>query len=74
MRVIGVIDLLNGRAVRACAGRRDRYPPIGDPVDLARRYVEHYRLLELYVADLDAIESATTAAGLKGPPYKWSGR
>ena len=58
MRVIGVIDLLNGRAVRACAGRRDCYPPIGDPVVLARRYVERYRLTELYVADLDAIESS----------------
>ena len=57
MRVIGVIDLRNGRAVRACAGHRDRYPPIGDPVDLARRYVDHYKLTELYLADLDAIEN-----------------
>ena len=60
MRVIGVIDLRNGRAVRACAGHRDRYPPIGDPVDLARRYVDHYKLTQLYLADLDAIESSNT--------------
>ena len=64
MRVIGVIDLRDGRAVRAYAGRRDRYQPIGDAVELARRYVEHYRLTELYVADLDAIEDR---GGPEGP-------
>ena len=63
MRVIGVIDLRNGRAVRAYAGHRDRYPPIGDPVDLARRYVDHYKLTELYLADLDAIESSNNGGG-----------
>ena len=63
MRVIGVIDLRNGRAVRACAGHRDRYPSIGDPVDLARRYVDHYKLTELYLADLDAIESSHNGGG-----------
>ena len=56
MRVIGVVDVRDGRAVRARAGQRDRYQPIGDAVDLARRYVEHYTLTELYVADLDAID------------------
>jgi len=63
VRVIGVIDLRNGRAVRACAGRRDHYPSIGDPVDLARRYVDHYKLTELYLADLDAIESSHNGGG-----------
>jgi len=63
VRVIGVIDLRNGRAVRACAGHRDRYPSIGDPVDLARRYVDHYKLTELYLADLDAIESPHNGGG-----------
>jgi phosphoribosylformimino-5-aminoimidazole carboxamide ribotide isomerase len=57
VRVVGVIDLRDGRAVRAYAGARDQYQPIGDAVDLARRYVAHYKLTELYVADLDAIES-----------------
>src|SRR5262249_55521389 len=49
-------DLRHGRAVRAYAGRRDQYQEIGDAVDLARRYVDHYKLAEVYVADLDAIE------------------
>jgi phosphoribosylformimino-5-aminoimidazole carboxamide ribotide isomerase len=63
VRVIGVIDLRDGRAVRAYAGRRDQYQPIGDAVDLARRYVDHYKLTELYVADLDAIEVARPSEG-----------
>jgi len=62
VRVIGVIDLRHGRAVRAYAGRRDQYQPIGDAVDLARQYVDRYKLTELYVADLDAIESAEQPA------------
>ena len=65
MRVIGVIDLLGGRAVHASAGRRDRYEPVqtvagmpiepGDAVALARMYLRHLGLTELYAADLDAI-------------------
>jgi phosphoribosylformimino-5-aminoimidazole carboxamide ribotide isomerase len=61
VRVVGVIDLRNDRAVRAYAGQRDRYQPIGDAVDLARLYVDRYKLTELYIADLDAIESARPA-------------
>lgn len=64
MRVIGVVDLRDGRAVRAHAGQRDRYQPIGDAVDLARQYVEQYTLTELYVADLDAIERGRPASGV----------
>jgi len=63
VRVIGVIDLRGGRAVRGYAGQRDQYKPIGDAVDLARRYVEDYKLAELYVADLDAIEAARPSTG-----------
>lgn len=62
MRVIGVVDVRDGRAVRAYAGQRDRYQPICDAVDLARRYIEHYTLTELYVADLDAIERGRPAS------------
>jgi phosphoribosylformimino-5-aminoimidazole carboxamide ribotide isomerase len=62
VRVIGVVDLRGGSAVRAYAGQRDRYQPIGDAVQLARRYVDEYRLTELYVADLDAIERAIYVA------------
>jgi HisA/HisF family protein len=51
MRVVPVIDLRAGAAVHAVRGERERYRPIGDPLELARRF----RLDELYVADLDAI-------------------
>ena len=57
MRVIGVLDLLGGRAVHARAGRRDSYEPVrgGDGVALARWYMRDVGLTELYAADLDAI-------------------
>jgi phosphoribosylformimino-5-aminoimidazole carboxamide ribotide isomerase len=64
MRVIGVIDMREGRAVHARGGRRDAYSPIGvaacepvdgDPLAVARAYVERLGVRELYVADLDAI-------------------
>ena len=65
MRVIGVIDLLAGRAVHARAGRRNSYEPVrtvagvaiepGDAVALARMYVHDLGVTELYAADLDAI-------------------
>jgi phosphoribosylformimino-5-aminoimidazole carboxamide ribotide isomerase len=65
VRVVGVIDLLHGRAVHARAGRRDLYQPVqtfagatidaGDAVALARIYVEQLGIGELYVADLDAL-------------------
>src|SRR5262245_50715602 len=69
VRIIGVIDLKGGQAVHARGGRRATYAPIeqsagrridGDPVELARHYVETIGLAEIYVADLDAIAS--------GPP------
>lgn len=59
--LVGVIDLMAGRAVAAFAGMRDRYRPIesigGDPLTLVR----HYGSLGcggLYLADLDAIGDA----------------
>ena len=65
MRIVGVIDLLRGRAVHARAGRRDLYEPVrqvagtaiaaGDAVALARVYVDRLGVRELYVADLDAL-------------------
>jgi len=66
MRVIGVLDLRNGRAVHARAGNREQYAPVhsvagaaialGDALTLARIYRDRLGLGELYVADLDAIE------------------
>jgi phosphoribosylformimino-5-aminoimidazole carboxamide ribotide isomerase len=68
MRVIGVLDLLGGRAVHARGGMRDRYEPIqsiagamirpGDALAVAREYVQQFGLTELYIADLDAIDRA----------------
>src|SRR5437762_278925 len=65
MRVIGVVDLLAGRAVHALAGRRENYRPVravagspiepGDGLALAREYMDRLGLTELYAADLDAI-------------------
>lgn len=64
MEIIGVIDVRGGRAVHAVAGRRSEYGPVakvagvrvdGDPLTLARAYVEQLGLRELYLADLGAI-------------------
>ena len=65
MQVLGVVDLLNGRAVHARAGARERYEPVravagasieaGDAVAIARTYRDRLGVTELYAADLDAI-------------------
>ena len=63
MRVIPVIDLLNGQAVHAMRGERENYRPVKsvlcnspDPLDLAGAFRDLLRLNELYVADLNAIQ------------------
>src|SRR5687768_6003229 len=65
MRIVGVIDLRQGRAVHARGGQRAEYAPVvqaagvrvdGDPIALARAYLDTIGVRELYVADLDAIE------------------
>jgi phosphoribosylformimino-5-aminoimidazole carboxamide ribotide isomerase len=60
--VIPVVDLKNGQAVHAIAGRRDHYQPIrsilhagSDPIALARALRDRLGLRALYLADLDAI-------------------
>lgn len=62
MRIIPVLDLMDGRVVRGVAGRRDEYRPIEsrivaghDPVVVATALREQFGLEEFYVADLDAI-------------------
>jgi phosphoribosylformimino-5-aminoimidazole carboxamide ribotide isomerase len=65
VRILGVLDLAGGRAVRARAGRREQYVPVrdiagaeiaaGDAVALAMTYRDQFGIDELYVADLDAI-------------------
>ncbi|MGJ0508450.1 MAG: HisA/HisF-related TIM barrel protein [Methylocystis sp.] len=63
MQVIPVIDIRNGAAVRAIAGRRETYAPLATPLaassaprDVALGLFTLHRFAALYVADLDAIE------------------
>ncbi|HYK82050.1 MAG TPA: HisA/HisF-related TIM barrel protein [Gemmatimonadales bacterium] len=65
MRVIPVLDLMAGRAVRARGGHRSAYTPArsvlvaeaaaGDPLALAQAFRDALGCDEWYVADLDAI-------------------
>jgi phosphoribosylformimino-5-aminoimidazole carboxamide ribotide isomerase len=62
MRILPVLDLLNGVVVRGVAGRRSEYRPVvsrlaasADPVAVAEAFRTHLGLSELYLADLDAI-------------------
>jgi len=64
MRIIPVVDLLDGVVVRAVKGERERYRPIesalcrtSDPVRVARILLEHCGSRKLYAADLDALAS-----------------
>jgi len=68
MRLIPVLDLKLGHVVHARAGRREEYRPITSrltpschPVDVAKAFRDHYGLTELYLADLDAMNSAPPA-------------
>jgi phosphoribosylformimino-5-aminoimidazole carboxamide ribotide isomerase len=63
MRIIPVIDLLDGRAVHAVKGRRNHYQPLKsvlcnspDPLAVAGAYRNSLGLNEVYVADLNAIQ------------------
>jgi len=63
MEIIPVIDLKDGRVVRARMGKRDQYRPIetplsptSDPLDVVRGLLSVFAFRTLYVADLDAIE------------------
>lgn len=69
--VIPVIDLREGVAVRAIAGRRKSYRPLqtplaasADPLDVARGLGTLYPFPRLYVADLDAIAGFAPAASV----------
>ncbi len=60
--MIPVLDVKDGRAVHAVAGRRAHYQPVAsvlhpdpDPLALARAFHEVLGLRSLYLADLDAI-------------------
>ncbi|MCS7017380.1 MAG: HisA/HisF-related TIM barrel protein [Gemmatales bacterium] len=62
MRILAVLDILDGQVVHAVAGQRQQYRPLTSrwtnatsPVEVARALSEAYGLREFYVADLDAI-------------------
>ena len=62
MKIIPVIDLLDGNVVRGIAGQREKYQPVQsclatstDPLSIATAFRSELNLNELYVADLDAI-------------------
>jgi phosphoribosylformimino-5-aminoimidazole carboxamide ribotide isomerase len=68
MRLIPVIDLLDGQAVLAIKGERAHYKPVksvlcdaSDPVSLARAFRARLGLCEIYVADLNAIQNSGNA-------------
>jgi phosphoribosylformimino-5-aminoimidazole carboxamide ribotide isomerase len=63
MRIIPVLDILDGEVVRGISGERNRYRPIEsritesiDPVQVARDILEYYPFPQIYIADLDRIE------------------
>ena len=62
MKLIPVMDLMNGRVVRAVRGNRQAYLPIvsqlcasSDPLAVAKILCDHCATHQLYVADLDAL-------------------
>src|SRR5207248_953553 len=68
MRVIPVLDLMNGVVVRGVAGRRSEYRPLVSrltmscaPEDVVAALQTHFGFTEYYVADLDAIQGAEPA-------------
>jgi phosphoribosylformimino-5-aminoimidazole carboxamide ribotide isomerase len=65
MRLIPVIDLLDGQAVHAIRGERAHYRPVksilcetSDPVALAMAFRDRLGLNEIYIADLNAIQGS----------------
>ena len=62
LRLIPVLDILNGVVVRGVAGNREQYRPIDScltssvqALDVARAIRDRYGFVEFYIADLDAI-------------------
>jgi phosphoribosylformimino-5-aminoimidazole carboxamide ribotide isomerase len=64
MQILPVLDLLSGQIVRAVAGKRKEYRPIlstmvdsTEPFEVARALRNRFGLTELYLADLDSIQT-----------------
>jgi phosphoribosylformimino-5-aminoimidazole carboxamide ribotide isomerase len=71
MKIIPVLDIQGGVVVRGIAGRRSEYRPIVSkltssvfPVDVAEAFRTHFKLAELYIADLDGITGGEPDIGL----------
>ncbi len=65
MRVIPVLDLLNGVVVHAKKGERENYGPVEsvltpskDPLIIGEVFRDLFSFKEVYIADLDAIQSS----------------
>ena len=72
LRIIPVIDVMEGIVVRAIAGRRERYLPLrsqltrsAEPFDVARALLDATGAKELYVADLDGLMRGEPQPGLR---------
>ena len=62
-RIIPVLDVMGGQAVRAIGGRRELYAPVRslltdstEPIAVARALLAAAGVNELYVADIDALQ------------------
>ncbi|MFX1294181.1 MAG: HisA/HisF-related TIM barrel protein [Promethearchaeota archaeon] len=62
MQIIPVLDILNSQVVHGIKGERDKYIPIqsvltvsSEPFEVAKAFKHHFRISELYIADLDSI-------------------
>ena len=71
MRIIPVLDLMQGQVVRGIGGRREEYRPIvsrltssSEPLAVAEAFRCSFGLTSLYVADLDAIAGGPPALDL----------
>jgi len=71
VRIIPVIDLLDGVVVHAKQGQRKYYQPIvsplsasSNPLDIVKAFVEIYPFETLYIADLNAIQRLDSDVGI----------
>ena len=62
MKILPVLDLLDGIVVRGVAGKRNAYRRVesqlvdnADPLLVAEAFRDHFGFVEIYLADLDAI-------------------
>ena len=65
--MVGVIDLLGGKAVHAIAGERAKYKPVSFCDGDAGKLLQYYQRLGIrsfYIADLDSIGGGQLQAGL----------